>query len=60
MATLGGEDYSGTLANNGVLLSPFHDFDSQISAELKAEIEALSTAIADGIVKVCRYLGRGC
>ncbi len=22
---LGGEDYSGTLANNGVLLSPFHD-----------------------------------
>ena len=30
---LGGEDYSGTLANNGVLLSPFHDFDSQISAD---------------------------
>ena len=29
---LGGEDYSGTLANGGVLLSPFHDFDAQISA----------------------------
>ena len=27
---LGGE-LSGTLANDGVLLSPFHDFDSQIS-----------------------------
>ena len=25
---LGGEDYVGTLANNGVALAPFHDFDS--------------------------------
>ena len=37
----GGENYIGTLANKGVALSPFHDFDSQISAELKAELEAL-------------------
>ena len=50
---LGGEDYSGTLANKGVLLSPFHDFDSQISADTKAELETLSKAIADGSVKVC-------
>jgi basic membrane protein A and related proteins len=57
---LGGEDYSGTIANNGVLLAPFHDFDSQIPAELKAEIEALKTAIGDGSVKVCTFLGRGC
>jgi basic membrane protein A len=57
---LGGEDYSGTLANNGVLLSPFHDYESEISAELKAEIEALRAAIADGSVKVCDYLARGC
>lgn len=57
---LGGEDYSGTLANAGVLLSPFHDFDSQISAETKAEIEALKAAISDGSVKVCTFLGRGC
>ena len=57
---LGGEDYSGTLANGGVLLSPFHDFDDDISAELKAEITALSAKIADGSVTVCSFLGRGC
>jgi basic membrane protein A len=57
---LGGEDYSGTLANEGVLLSPYHDFDSQISAETKAEIEALKQAIVDGSVTVCSFLGKGC
>jgi basic membrane protein A len=57
---LGGEDYSGTLANNGVLLAPFHEFDSQISAETKAELETLKAAIADGSVTVCSFLGRGC
>ena len=57
---LGGEDYSGTLENAGVLLSPFHDLDSQVSAELKSEIEALEAAIKDGSVKVCTYLKRGC
>jgi basic membrane protein A len=57
---LGGEDYSGTLANNGVLLAPYHDFDSEIPAELKAEIETLRAAIADGSITVCSFLGRGC
>jgi basic membrane protein A len=57
---LGGEDYSGTIANNGVLLAPYHDYDSQLSAELKAEIETLRAAIGDGSVKVCSFLGRGC
>jgi basic membrane protein A and related proteins len=58
---LGGKDYSGTLANNGVLLSPFHDYDSQISAELKGEIEALKAALSDGSVTVCSFLtARGC
>jgi basic membrane protein A len=57
---LGGEDYVGTLANDGVLLAPYHDYDSQISAETKAEIEALRAAIADGSVTVCSFLGRGC
>lgn len=57
---MGGEDYVGTLANNGVLLSPFHDFDDDISAELKAEIEALRAAIVSGEVKVCTYLAEGC
>jgi basic membrane protein A len=57
---LGGEDYAGTLANGGVRISPFHDLDSAISAELKAEIETLSAAIASGSVKVCDFLKRGC
>jgi basic membrane protein A len=57
---LGGEDYSGTLENSGVLLSPFHELDSQVPAELKSEIEALSAAIKDGTIKVCTYLKRGC
>lgn len=57
---LGGEDYSGTLENAGVLLSPYHDLDSQVSAELKGEIDALSAAIKDGSVQVCTYLKRGC
>jgi basic membrane protein A and related proteins len=57
---LGGTDYAGDLANNGVLLAPFHDYESEISDEVKAEIEALRAAIADGSVKVCTYLARGC
>ena len=56
----GGEDYSGTIANGGVLISPFHEFDDDISAELKGEIDALKAALADGSVKVCTYLARGC
>lgn len=57
---LGGKDYSGTLKNGGVLLSPFHDFDSKIPADLKAEIVALSDEIQKGNVNVCASLGRGC
>jgi basic membrane protein A len=57
---LGGEDYSGTLDNAGVLLAPFHDLDAQIPADLKSEIQALDAAIKDGSVKVCTYLKRGC
>ncbi len=57
---LGGTDYSGTIANNGVLLAPFHDYDSQLSADLKAGIADLQSKLADGSVKVCTFLGRGC
>jgi len=57
---LGGEDYSGTLANDGVLLSPYHEFEDVISAELKAEIDTLKAALVDGSIKVCDYLEREC
>jgi basic membrane protein A and related proteins len=53
---MGGENFVGTLANKGVRLSAFHDFEDDISAELKAEIAELETAIADGSVKVADYL----
>jgi basic membrane protein A len=57
---LGGEDYAGLLSNDGVLLSPFHDYEDEISAELKAEIEALRESIVKGEISVCEYLARGC
>ncbi|MFC7548323.1 BMP family protein [Plantactinospora sp. GCM10030261] len=42
----------GTLENNGVSLAPFHEFDSKVPAELKAEIEALKADIVSGKVTV--------
>jgi basic membrane protein A len=59
---LGGENYAGTLANDGVLLAPFHDWEDEIAAKegLVDEIEALREAIAGGTIKVCTYLARGC
>ncbi len=54
---LGGKDYVGTLANNGVLLSPFHDYDTQISDATKAELDALKQALISGSVKVCSFIG---
>ena len=44
--------FMGTLANNGVSLAPYHDFDSKIDPALKAEIEALKADIISGKIKV--------
>jgi basic membrane protein A len=52
----GGESFVGTLANGGVRISPFHDLDSQVSAELKSELQTLQQEIADGTVKISDYL----
>jgi basic membrane protein A len=59
---LGGEDYSGTLANNGVLLAPFHELEDEIAAipGMADELAALTDAIKSGSVTVCSFLGRGC
>jgi basic membrane protein A len=58
---LGGKDYSGTIRNNGVLLAPYHDYDTQLSAELKGEVEQLKSDLSDGTLSVCRFLGeRAC
>ncbi len=52
----GGENYIGTLANGGVRISPYHEFEDVIPAELKTEVEALSAEIAAGTVKIADYL----
>jgi basic membrane protein A and related proteins len=44
--------FLGTLANNGVSLAPYHEFDSKIPAELKAEVDKLKQDIISGTVKV--------
>ena len=48
----GGTNVVGTLASGGVGLAPYHNFDSQVSAELKAEIEALKADIISGKIKL--------
>jgi basic membrane protein A and related proteins len=42
----------GTLANGGVSLAPYHDFDSKIDPALKAEIDKLKADIIAGTIKV--------
>jgi basic membrane protein A len=46
--TFNGDAYIGTLENDGTGLSPFHDFDSKVSAELKAKLDELKAAIIAG------------
>jgi basic membrane protein A len=45
------------LKDGGVDIAPFHDFDSQVSAELKAEIDQLKQDIISGAVTVNGVLG---
>jgi basic membrane protein A len=42
----------GTLANNGVSIAGYHDFDSKIDAALKAEVAQLKADIISGKIKV--------
>lgn len=42
----------GDLKSGGVALAPFHDFDSAIPADLKAELDKLKAGIIDGSIKV--------
>jgi basic membrane protein A len=47
--------FVSTLANGGVGLGEFHDYDADISADTKAEIEALQADIISGAVKPADY-----
>lgn len=44
--------YIGTLENGGVALAPFHDLDSAVSADTKAQLEEIKKGIIDGSIKV--------
>jgi basic membrane protein A len=44
--------YVGTLANGGVSIAPFHNFDSKVSQELKDQVADLEKQIIAGTLKV--------
>ena len=46
--TFAGGTYIGTLSNGGAVLSPYHDFASQVPASLQAEIKTLELEIESG------------
>ena len=46
------EPYVGTLENGGVLLTPYHDFEEKIPAELKAEVEQVKADIIAGTIEI--------
>jgi basic membrane protein A len=46
-----GGNYIGTLANGGVLLSPYHDFASKVPAALKSELATITTGIENGSIQ---------
>ena len=46
------EVYVGTLENEGAYLAPFHDFESKVSAETKAELEQIKADIIAGTITI--------
>jgi basic membrane protein A len=42
--------YVGTLENEGVGISPFHDFDAAVPADLKAELDEIRAGIIAGTI----------
>jgi basic membrane protein A and related proteins len=49
--TFKGGHYIGTLANGGVSLAPFHEWDSKVPASLKSELQQISTGIQNGSIQ---------
>jgi basic membrane lipoprotein Med (substrate-binding protein (PBP1-ABC) superfamily)/maltose-binding protein MalE len=48
----GGTNYVGTLANGGVGIAPFHDFDSKVPDKIKADLDAIKADIIAGKITV--------
>ena len=45
-------NYTGTLANGGTGLAPFHDFSSKVPSDLKSELATVSKGIQSGSIKI--------
>jgi basic membrane protein A len=56
--TFKGGVYVGTLANDGVGISPYHEFDGAVPADLKAEIEQAKADLIAGKITVSGVLGQ--
>jgi basic membrane protein A len=50
--TFHGGNYIGTLANNGVSLSPFHDFNSKIPPSVKTALNTIKKGIIAGMISL--------
>jgi len=50
--TFQGGIYVANLASGGLGLAPFHDYDDQVPAELKAQLEEVTQLIVDGTIVV--------
>jgi basic membrane protein A and related proteins len=48
--TFSGGTYVGTLANGGAVLSPYHDFASQVPATLQNELKQVQAGIENGSI----------
>jgi basic membrane protein A and related proteins len=46
------EPFVGTLENEGTGLSPFHEFDSKVPAELKTELDTIKADIISGKITI--------
>jgi basic membrane protein A len=46
------EPYVGTLENGGVLMSPFHDFESKVAPELQGELDEIEAGIIAGDIAI--------
>lgn len=47
---VGGGNYNGKLANYGVGIAPYHNFENLIPDSIKAEVENIKTGIIDGSI----------
>jgi basic membrane protein A len=50
--TFKGGTYSGTLANDGVSLAPYHEQASKVSADLQKELDQLKQDVIDGKIDI--------